>query len=76
MAEAMQEPITLGEADCVLFVVTGNTSRYSVFFGSYHGSGDTMQAAFNSIKDSRSKEVAELKTKAAVLGLVVTEAAE
>jgi len=76
MAEMMREPITLGKADSVLFVITGNTARYSAFFGSHHGSGDTIGAALNSIKDSRSQEVAELKAKAAVLGMVVMGAAE
>ena len=76
MAETMREPITLGKAESVLFVVTGNAARYSAFFGSHHGGGDTIGAALDSIKDSRSQEVAELKAKAAVLGLVVTEAAK
>jgi len=76
MTAHMREAITLGKAESVLFVITGSTARYSAFFGSHHGSGDTIGAALDSIKDSRSQEVAELKAKAAVLGLVVMGAAE
>ena len=76
MAETMREALASGKADTILFCITPNTARYSAFCGKIFGGGETIDEAISFIRDSRLEAIAELKRNAAVLGMVVTEAAE